>query len=268
MDRAHDRRVHEIPVVLVGALIGVVFGVFGGGGAAFATPALALLGLPAVVAVASPLPAMLPAALAGARQYHRSGHLDRGAAVVAVVAGVPAVVLGALVSGAVGGTDLLVLSAALLLVAGLRMLVPVRAPRPVATTSTLATAPVAPAVTPRRRATVVALIAGAAFLSGMLANGGGSLLVPIFVLGLGLGMTRATGTSMLTVVALLVPTVLVHWSLGHIDWSVAAAFACGAVPATLLGTSLGRRLDDALARRLLGVLLVTFSLVFAATRLA
>ena len=91
--------------------------------------------------------------------------------------------------------------------------------------------------------------------------------MPIFVLGFGLGMTRATGTSMLTVAALLVPTLVVHWSLGHIDWAVAAAFACGAVPATLVGTRLGRRLDDAVARRMLGVLLVVFAVVFAATRL-
>jgi uncharacterized membrane protein YfcA len=281
--------VHEILIAVVGGVVGLVFGALGAG-PAIATPALALVGVPPLAAVASPLPGLLPSALAGARQYRRSGHLDRRAALVAVVVGVPAVVLGALASGVVGGSALLALSALLLLVAGVRMGLPVArpvvpsvappggAPDAAPDAAPVAAPDAAPVVAEertvvpsgtgtRRLAVVGVLVAGAAFLSGLLANGGGSLLVPIFVVGLGLGATRAAGTSMLAVAAMLVPTLAVHWELGHIDWTVAAAFACGVIPATLLGTRVGRRLDDAVARRLLGALLVTFALVFAATRL-
>ena len=45
--------------VLAGLGVGVVFGLFGAGGSAFATPVLAVLGVPGLLAVASPLPAML-----------------------------------------------------------------------------------------------------------------------------------------------------------------------------------------------------------------
>ena len=52
-------------ILVAGLGVGVVFGTFGAGGSAFATPVLALLGVPPVMAVASPLPAMVPASIAG-----------------------------------------------------------------------------------------------------------------------------------------------------------------------------------------------------------
>jgi uncharacterized membrane protein YfcA len=247
-------------VGLAGAGVGLAFGVFGAGGSAFATPVLALLGVPAPVAVASPLPAMLPASVAGAHQYLRAGALCRRTARVAVIAGLPAVVAGASVSPLVGGEGLLVITGALLFVVGARMLLP---------------SPLLPVAAggsrrdddePTRIVLVVALVAGAAFLTGLLANGGGFLLVPIFVLGLGFTATRAAGTSMVAVAALIVPTLAMHWYLGNIDWAVAGAFAIGAVPATVLGARLGRHLPEALARRAFGVTLVAFSLWFLATR--
>ena len=56
-------------VAAAGVGIGIAFGLFGAGGSAFGTPVLALLGVPAPIAIASPLPAVLPAALVGAREY-------------------------------------------------------------------------------------------------------------------------------------------------------------------------------------------------------
>src|SRR5947209_20253820 len=96
--------------VLAGAGVGVTFGLFGAGGSAFATPILALMGVPPVLAVASPLPALLPSSVVGAREYLKAGMLDRRVARLAVLAGLPAVVVGALVGRMVGGDALLVFS--------------------------------------------------------------------------------------------------------------------------------------------------------------
>lgn len=255
--RPHHGTVTWVLLVLAGAGVGTTFGVFGAGGSAFATPLLALLGVPAPVAVASPLPAMLPASLAGAHEYLRAGLLCRRTATVAVVVGLPAVVAGALVSPMVGGDGLLVITGVMLLVVGARMLVPA----PLVATS----APVHPET---RTGLVVALVGGAAFLTGLLANGGGFLLVPIFVLVLGFTATRAAGTSMVAVAALIVPTLATHWYLGNIDWAVAGAFALGVVPATVVGARLGRHIPEAASRRAFGVLLVVFALWFLATRVA
>ena len=87
-----------IGYVLAGLGVGLVFGIFGAGGSAFATPVLALMGVPPLFAVASPLPAMVPAAFNGARRYIRAGNFDARVARLAIVSGFPGTVIGALIS--------------------------------------------------------------------------------------------------------------------------------------------------------------------------
>src|SRR5262245_3510601 len=244
-------------VTAAGIGVGITFGMFGAGGSAFATPVLAMLGIPAPIAVASPLPAMIPASVAGAREYLRFGLLDRRVAKLAVVAGAPAVVAGAALSRFVGGDALLVLSGVLLLGVGIRMC----APATLGTRERTARDGAGSAST----RTVVALVAAAAFLTGLLANGGGFLLVPIFVLAFGLTASRAAGTSLVAVAALTVPTLVAHWALGNIDWAVAAAFAIGVIPASVVGARIGRRIPELAARRASGAVLGSCSLVFLAT---
>jgi uncharacterized membrane protein YfcA len=249
-------------VSLVGFGVGVCFGALGAGGSAFATPLLALVGVPAPIAIASPLPALLPASIVGAREYLRVGLLDQRVARLAIAAGLPAVVGGAALSRFVGGDALLVLSGLMLLAVGLRMAWPMSA-----TMSASSSGRIADRVTPRRNtATVVALVAGAAFVTGLLANGGGLLLVPIFVLALGLGVGKAAGTSMVTAAVLVVPTLVVHVALGNVDWAVAGAFALGVVPASIVGARLGRHVPDSIARHVFGAVLVVFSVAFLALR--
>ncbi len=248
-----DEEVFYVEVLIAGLGVGVVFGVFGAGGSAFATPVLALLGVPGVVAVASPLPAMLPAAAAGARRYLRSGNLDRRLAVLAVAGGVPGTILGALASTAVGGNRLLILSGVMLLVVGARVLMP---------------DPVSHEERSEQRRANTGLVLTAAFavglLTGLLANGGGFLLVPLLIVVFGLTTGMAAGTSMVAVAALTLPTLATHWWLGHIDWRLAAVFALGVLPGSMVGASAAQHIPAARARLAFGVLLVVFAVWFLA----
>ena len=97
-------------VTAAGAVIGVLFGLFGVGGSSFATPVLGLLGVPGLIAVAAPLPATIPAAIAGAMAFSRRGEVDRKVARWSIIGGVPAAIIGALLSGSVGGNALLIAS--------------------------------------------------------------------------------------------------------------------------------------------------------------
>src|SRR4051794_41877440 len=63
-------------VALVGAFVGLLGGLFGKGGSAVATPLLALLGIPPIVALASPLPATVPSTLAASYVYWRERLVD------------------------------------------------------------------------------------------------------------------------------------------------------------------------------------------------
>jgi len=250
-DGGLDGVVPSVPILLAGVAAGTVFGLFGAGGSAFATPMLAMLGLPGAVAVATPLPAMLPASIAGAHRYLRSGNLDRRVAALAILGGLPGTIVGALASAVVDGTWLVLLSAALLAVVGARVLLP----DPVGHDARCA-------ARRDRRGLVVTLAFAVGLLTGLLANGGGFLLVPAFVVLLGLSTGRASGTSMVAVGALAVPTLLVHWQLGHIDWPVALVFGLGVLPGSMAGAHAAQRVPADLARRTFGVLLVAFSAWF------
>ena len=230
----------------IGLGVGVLYGAFGAGGSAFATPMLALAGVPAVVAVASPLPATIPAALLGAWSYRRDGQVVDRLARRSIAAGMPAAALGALLSSQVPGAVLLVLSGVVLLVVGGRLAIASCDP---------------PARTGNEQAAVLAA-AGVGFTAGLLANSGGFLLVPVFLLVAGLGMRAAAGTSLLVAAALSIPTLATHWALGHVDWRVALLFAVGLVPGTLAGTAVSKVLPPERTQRAFGVVLLLFAAWF------
>jgi uncharacterized membrane protein YfcA len=243
--------VGQLAILGVGLVAGGLYGAFGAGGAAFATPVLALAGVPGVLAIASPLPAMLPASLVSAHAHLRAGTLDRRVATLAVAGGLPGALLGALASSFVDGPLLLVLSAVLLLGVGVRILLPDPASHLGRCEDRL-----------ERPHLVVALAFAVGLLTGLLANGGGFLLVPMFVLVLGLTTAMAAGTSMVVAGFLSLPTLAVHWSLGHIDWRVAALFTMGVLPGLIGGRRLAARVPTEIARRSFGVLLVAFAAWF------
>jgi uncharacterized membrane protein YfcA len=253
---ADDERVSLLPVVIAGIGIGLAFGVFGAGGSAFGTPVLALLGVPAIVAVASPLPAVLPSALLGARAYLRVGVLDRRVAALAVATGVPMALLGALASRLVSGHWLLIASGVLLLAVGVRMVVPL---------STHARARAAERC--HRTWLVVTIAAAAGFVAGLLATGGGIVLVPVLVIVLGFTAARAAGTSLVVAAALAGPTLTAHWLLGNIDWSIAGAFALGMIPASVAAARVGPHLPDRIVRPAFGALLLCFAVFFVTLQL-
>jgi hypothetical protein len=241
--------------VLAGAVVGALVGLFGVGGSAIATPLLAMLGVPPLLAVASPLPATIPAAISALVSYARRGEADVRAAAWSLAGGVPATVLGALASRVVGGSALLIASGAVLVIIGWRLLQPIEE-RTVRSGVT-------------RRASTGLLVAagvGVGFFTGLLANGGGFLLVPVYLLVFGLGMREAAGTSLLVVAVLTVPTLATHVALGHVDWAVAGAFTVGAVPAAAIsGRLVGRGEADAV-RRAFGWLLIASGVAFSVYR--
>lgn len=242
--------------VLAGALIGALTGLFGVGGSSIATPILSLLGVPPIIAIATPLPSTVPSASVAVIPYVRAKEARPRAAAFTILGGMPAAILGAYLSKWVGGETLLILSGAALVAVGVRVI---------------------QGVDPemrgrgnlrrRNRVMLVAVAAGIGFLTGLLANGGGFLLVPAYMLLFGLRMRQAAGTSLLVVIVLAIPTLLVHWSLGHIDWAVAGAFALGAVPAAFFAGRFAHVVEGPQIRRAFGWFLTVSGVGFIAYRL-
>jgi uncharacterized membrane protein YfcA len=178
------------------------------------------------------------------------------AAAWSLLGAIPATIGGALLSRSIGGSALLVVSGVVLLVVGIRVLLPIE--------------DAARAIGTRRRHNRLLLVAAASgigFFTGLLANGGAFLLMPLYLLVFGLRMRQAVGTSLLVVAVLSVPTLVTHWALGHVDWVVAGEFAGGLLPASLISAHLSSRLPTGSQRKAFGYFLVAFGLSFTLYRL-
>lgn len=237
----------------IGFVSGVLSGMFGIGGGIVTTPAIRLLlGAPALVAVGTPLPVIIPSAVTGALSYQRRGLADVRVGVVAGLVGASTAVAGALATNLVGGPFVLIATAALIAVAaGDMVLQAVHASR--STRLSGPSGPVVPepesviaeAATPQEagpgfsRVAAIGLIAGA--YSGFFGLGGGFVLVPMFTRWLGFSIKRAIGTSLIAVTVLAVPGTVAHALQGNVDWIIAAGLAIGVMPGALLGAMLNAR---------------------------
>jgi uncharacterized protein len=217
-------------VLLIGGAVGVLSGAFGKGGSSVASPLLHGIGLPAMAALASPLPAIIPSSGLASRRYAKEGHLDGRVLKFGVVVGVPATAIGAYVTRWVPGGSLIIVTDVVILALALRVLLS----RPDHDDEVVAP--------PARVAAIVAIILVVGFVSGLLGNGGGFLLVPLFVELLGMPLKRALGTSLALSAVFAIPGSLVHAWLGHIDWAVTAAFALACLPMASVGAHLALKL--------------------------
>jgi len=237
-------------VALIGVGIGFCAGLFGKGGAALATPLLHIVGVPALVAVAAPLPATIPSTMAGSVPYWRSRLLDRQLLAWSVAFGVPATLAGAWASRLVDPTALLKLTDVIIAGLGVRFLLGTHA----------APAPDEPIRGYRSRLVAVAVLVGG--VSGLLANSGGFLLAPLYLAVLRRPIKTSFASSLAVAAVLAVPGTFVHWALGHIDWHVVAVFGSTSIPGSYLGASLAVRTEGARLERIYGAGLTVLGLTF------
>jgi uncharacterized protein len=223
--------------LVIGAGVGFLSGAFGKGGSALSTPLLHVLGVPAIVAIASPLPATIPATLLAGRRYARAGHIDRDVLRVGLWLGLPLTAVGAFLTRWIAGEPLVLATDVIILVLGMRVLLGAHA-----TPDDGAAEAATENAAPRWRAVLV--VGGAALVSGLLGNSGGFLLAPLFMSVLHMPVRRAFGTSLALAAALAVPGTLVHAWLGHIDWSLTLVFGLASVPFATFGAAMALRVRE------------------------
>jgi uncharacterized membrane protein YfcA len=81
-------------------------------------------------------------------------------------------------------------------------------------------------------------------------------------------LKRALGTSLLAIVALVVPGTIVHAALGHIDLWIFVALTVGAVPGARLGAGLALGARERTLRLAVGSFLLVIAVAYAAEQLA
>lgn len=236
-----------LPGLAVGAVVGAVVGLVGAGGAIIAVPALVyLVGLDPDDAVPTSLIVVGLSSLAGLLPRLRTG-IDWKLVAILGLAGFPASWAGAAVGKLLAPDVLMLLFAAIMVLAGLRMLLSGRAEQQHPSGSA-----VQPGTVPK--ALAVGLTVG--FLTGLLGVGGGFLLIPALTLFLRLPMQQAVGTSLAVIAVNSASGLSAHLAGLTIDWTLTLSFAAVAVAASLAAARFSRRLDDRLVSRGFAVLVL------------
>jgi hypothetical protein len=214
-----------------------------------------LLGTAPIVALATPLPVILPTAIAGALTYRKAGEVDEHAAIWMAVPGIAAAALGAALTRVIDTHLLLVVTALLLAYQAFGILRGRRTggqrPERAAGRGTYAG---------------IGLVAG--LISGLLGIGGGLIMVPLLAGWLGMPLKRALGTSLLAIVVLVIPGTIVHAALGHIDWGIFLAVTLGAVPGALIGARIALGSQERTLRLAVGSFLLVVAVAYGAAEAA
>lgn len=240
----------SLAVALVGAIMGLLLGLLGGGGSVLAVPMFVYgLGMPPPQAVAASLAVVGATSLVGAMSYWRAGLIDvrRGLLVGALaMAGGYA---GAALASRIGGPAQLLVFVAVLIGAAVAMLTR-RAPSEAG-----AAAPPLP-FTPRSLFAIAAAATAIGVLTGVVGIGGGFLFVPALVLLARMPMPQAIGTSLLVIAMNAAAATVGYLGRVAIPWD-AALFVTGvAVVGVLAGGRVACLVPQRALQRAFGVVLL------------
>lgn len=220
--------------ILSGSLVGFSLGLIGGGGSVMAVPLLLyVVGIPDPhVAIGTSALAVAVNAFANLAQHARAGTVKWPCAATFAASGVLGALVGSTIGKAVNGESLLFVFALVMVVVGVSMLRGRRGDGD-------------PNLRIDRR--IAVRLIGIGFLTGMVSGffgiGGGFLIVPGIMLGSGMAVINAIGSSLFSVGAFGLTTAGNYALSGLVDWTVAALFIAGGVAGGFLGMKAAVRLS-------------------------
>lgn len=273
--------VNALLIILLGAVVGVLSGMFGVGGGFLTTPLLIFYGIPPPVAVASAATQITGASVAGVAVHLRRGGADLRMAAVMTFGGLFGSLLGAFIFRALqasGQIDLVIGLLYVILLGWIGALMlwdalttlgylgekreqaePIRHTRWLSSlplrwrfsASGLYISPVAPLI----------LGFGTGILTVLLGVGGGFIIVPAMIYLLGMPARIVVGTSLAMMLAVSAATTFIHSISTHsVDIVLAALLLIGSVFGAQYGAVLATRLKPDLLRLALAVLILLVAL--------
>lgn len=242
--------------VVAGALIGLSLGALGGGGSILAVPVLVYaLGQTPIQATTGSLVVVGVTSLTGAFAAWRAGNLLPGRGVTFGLVAIAGAAAGAKASAHVNGAVLLAAFALLMLLIGAMMAIRLlrggstNAGQPSLDDPIVTFSPTFTCQCPRAlKVLVTATVVG--LLTGFLGVGGGFLVVPALLLGLGVPMRYAAGTSLLVISMTSAAALAVRAGAGlQPDWWLVLMLTTAAAGGAYAGARLASHIDT---RRLTG----------------
>lgn len=240
----------DVLAVLSGGIVGLTLGVVGGGGSILAVPLLLyVVGIKSPhVAIGTSALAVSVNAFANLIAHSRAGNVKWPCAVVFGLSGVVGAFAGSTLDKLVDGQKLLFVFGLVMVAVALAMLRPRRADGD-------------PGV--RINPAIAVRLIGVGSLTGLLAGffgiGGGFLIVPGIMLGSGMAMLNAVGSSLFSVGMFGLTTATTYAYDGLVDWRVAGEFIAGGLAGGLGGLALAQRLSarKGLLSRIFAMLVLT-----------
>ena len=275
--------VNALLIIALGALVGVLSGMFGVGGGFLTTPLLIFYGIPPTVAVASATTQITGASVSGAYAHWKRGGVDFRMGGVMIVGGLFGSLTGAAIFRLLqdsGQIDLLIGFLYVILLGGIGALMlkdavialgwvaapPATAPKRhnkwVASlplrwrfyASGLYISPLAP----------MALGFGTGILTVLLGVGGGFILVPAMIYILGMAARVVIGTSLVMILAVsAVTTFILALTTQSVDIVLAGLLLLGGVVGAQYGARLATRLKPDLLRLALSLIILAVALRMA-----
>lgn len=240
-------------LAVVGAIGGLLSGLFGVGGGIVMVPLLILLaGMDQRRASATSLAAIVPTAVAGSITYFANGQVDLVAAALVAVGGIVGGWIGARLLARLPLEWLRWLFIALLVVVAIRLAVaaPDRAADPVPLE-----------IGPALGLVALGLVVGIA--SGLFGVGGGLIMVPAFMTLFGLGDLMARGTSLVAMIPTAVSGTLTNLRSGIVDLRAALVAGIAATLAAFPGVALAFLVPPEVGGWLFAALLVVAAVQLA-----
>lgn len=230
---AFDPGIADFLALLSGTAVGFTLAVVGGGGSILAVPLLLY-----VVGVKNPHVAIGTSALAVAVNafanliaHSRAGNVKWPCAVVFGFSGVTGAFAGSTLGKLVDGQQILFLFGLVMIAVALAML----RPRQAEGNSDVR-------ITPEIAIKLVGIGLSTGLLAGFFGIGGGFLIVPGIMLGSGMAMLNAVGSSLFSVGAFGMTTAVSYAVDGLVDWRIAGEFIAGGIVGGIAGLALATRL--------------------------
>ncbi|MFB6161394.1 MAG: sulfite exporter TauE/SafE family protein [Haloferacaceae archaeon] len=264
-----------------GLLIGTLFGFFGMGGSFLVTPALLVLGYPANVAVGTGLAFVFGTSVIGALRHRNHGQIDYTLAALMTVAMTAGIEVGkrtVFLLDALGAADAVISTAyvGLLAVVGLFTLRDARRDTDAGgldLADRVQAVELWPMVSLRGGSRVsawVIAVVGVAIgvLSGLLGVGGGFLLMPAMMYGLGVPAAVAVGTDILQITISGAFGAFVYAREGAVALPVAGALLAGSGLGARIGAGATSLVDEGDIKGYFAAMLLAGSLAVAAKYLS
>lgn len=238
--------------IFLALVVGLTLGLLGGGGSILTVPTLVYaLGVEPKAAVVMSLPIVGGAALIGAIQQWRVGHIELKSAIPFGIAAMVGAFGGARVAGLLSGRTQLFILGTVMLIAAISLAWPPR---------------ISPKDVPEKEARrsslgLLSVGVGVGVLTGLVGVGGGFLIVPALVLLGGLSMTHAVGTSLLVIAMNTAAAYAGHHGMEFVMWDLVLLFGAFVAVGIVLGGRILRHINQTVLKRAFSVLILVIALL-------